>query len=104
MAEFDRKLKKFKVNRNFKESIEPEEILFDATKSNDLEDQKLEVPLKPRVFRIFFGLIVLCLAVMAVDAGFSQIVKGNIIRIWPSATACAAFRYSLLAALFMTGQ
>jgi len=77
MAEFDRKLKKFKVNRSFKESIEPEEILFDATKSNDLEDQKLEVPLKPRVFRIFFGLIVLCLTAMAVDAGFSQIVKGK---------------------------
>ena len=49
----NKKLDKFKIKTIFKETIEPEEILLDATKSSDMEGQIIEVRIRPKIFRVF---------------------------------------------------
>ncbi len=92
VEESKKEFKKFSITRSFKENIEPEEILIDAQKSKDFLEQKIEIPLRSKVFVIFFGLILLSLAALAARAGYFQISKnnsylslseGNSLRIYP---------------------
>jgi penicillin-binding protein 2 len=69
--------KEYKVKRIFKEAIEPEEILLDATKSSELENQRLEVQIKPRIFKAFFYLILAAFLVLVGYSAYLQIIKGS---------------------------
>jgi penicillin-binding protein 2 len=73
---FDKKLNKYRVRKIFKETIEPEEILLDASKPSDLEDQKIEVPIKPRTFQIFFGVVISLFLILVGQSAYLQIIKG----------------------------
>jgi len=77
LPEFKEKFKGLKIRKSFKENIDPEEILLDAEKPVDLQDQKLETPLRARVFVIFFGIIVIGLAALLFRAGYFQFFKYN---------------------------
>lgn len=68
--------KEYKVKRIFKEAIEPEEILLDATKSSKLENQRLEVHIKPGIFKTFFYLMLAVFLVLAGYSAYLQIIKG----------------------------
>ncbi len=70
-------LAKFRIKAIFKETIEPEEILLDATKSSDLEDQRIEVPIRPKTFRIFGGVILGVFLVLVGQAAYMQIGQGE---------------------------
>lgn len=92
LPEFKEKFKGFKIRRSFKENIDPEEILIDVQKPLDLQDQKLETPLRARVFVIFFGIIIIGLAVLLFRSGYLQFLKSedylklaqrNSVRIYP---------------------
>ena len=92
LPQFKEKFKGFKIRRSFKENIDPEEILIDTEKSLDLQDQKLETPLRARVFVIFFGIIIIGLAVLLFRSGYFQFLKSedylklaqrNSVRIYP---------------------
>lgn len=73
----NKKLTGLRIKTIFKESIEPEEILLDAAKSSDLEDQKIEVPIKPKTFRLF-GLCVLAVfLVLFGRSAYMQIWQGG---------------------------
>ena len=73
-------LKKYRIRRTFKESVEPEEIFLDEAKP-ELEGQKLEVPLKPAIFKVFFALIIFFLLVLAGQAFWLQVVRGKDLRV-----------------------
>ena len=77
LPNFKKELARLRLRRTFKESIEPEEILLDATKAPELEEQKIEVPIKPRTFKTFLGLIIGALLILAGQAAYLQIVKGS---------------------------
>lgn len=92
LPQFKEKFKGFKIRRSFKENIDPEEILIDTEKPLDLQDQKLETPLRARVFVIFFGIIIIGLAVLLFRSGYFQFLKSedylklaqrNSVRIYP---------------------
>ena len=70
-------LAKFKVKTIFKETIEPEEILLDATKSSDLDEQKIEVPIRPKIFRIFAGIILGVFLILTGQAAYMQIGRSD---------------------------
>ena len=70
-------LAKFKIRTIFKETIEPEEILLDATKSSDLDEQRIEVPIKPKIFRIFAGIILGVFLILISQAAYMQIGRGD---------------------------
>jgi penicillin-binding protein 2 len=78
LPEFKEKFKGFKIHQSFKENIEPEEILLDAQKSLDLQDQKLETPLRAKVFIVLFGIIVVSLAALLFRTGYFQIFKNEV--------------------------
>jgi len=67
----------FLVKKSFKENIEPEEVLLDAQKIIDFPEQKLETPLKARVFLLFFSIILFGLSALAVRAGYYQFFKNS---------------------------
>ncbi|TSC53845.1 MAG: penicillin-binding protein 2 [Parcubacteria group bacterium LiPW_39] len=69
--------REYKVKRIFKEAIEPEEILLDATKSSELENQRLEVHIKPGIFKAFFYLMLAVFLVLAGYSAYLQIIKGS---------------------------
>ncbi len=73
----NKKIGNLRVRKNQKESIEPEEILLDAAKSPDLENQKIEVPLAPRTFKIFFAVILTGFLILSGQSFYMQIVKGS---------------------------
>jgi penicillin-binding protein 2 len=78
LPQFKEKFRGFKIRRSFKENIDPEEILLDAEKQDILQDQKLETPLRARVFIIFFGIIILGMAILLFRAGYLQFFKNKI--------------------------
>ncbi len=78
LPELKKEFKKFKTRRSFKESIEPEEVLLDAQKHIEFHDQKLETPLKARVFIIFFGIIFIGLLALILRAGYFQLFKNDV--------------------------
>ncbi len=69
--------KGYKVKNFFKETIEPEEILLDATKSPELAEQRIEVPIKTKIFKTFFCLLAVVFLVLIGYSGYLQIVKGQ---------------------------
>ena len=69
-------LKKYRIRRSSKESVEPEEIFLDASKP-EFEGRKIEVPLRPGVFKIFFWALVSGLAVLFGQVFYLQIVRGE---------------------------
>ncbi len=94
LQSFKKEFKNFKIKKSFKENIEPEEVLLDAEKSSEFPDQKLEIPLKAKVFIIFFGIIILGLSILLVSGGDVQCFKSvdylnlserNSIRAYPIA-------------------
>ncbi len=72
--------KNYKIKRIFKEAIEPEEILLDAMKSPELENQRIEVPIRPKIFRSFFYSMIVIFAVLLFYSGYLEIVKGQYYR------------------------
>ena len=70
-------LAKLKIKTIFKETIEPEEILLDATKSSELDGQIIEVPIRPKIFRIFAGIIFVFFFILAGQAAYMQISQGG---------------------------
>ncbi len=76
----NKKLQDYRVKKNLKTSIEPEEILPDATKPPELEDRKIEVPIKPKTFRLFGILILAGFLILAGQTAYLQIVRGSTYR------------------------
>src|SRR3989338_7287906 len=76
-SNLNKALVKFRVKTIFKETIEPEEILLDATKSSDLDEQRIEVPIRPKIFRIFAGIIFGILFILTSQAAYMQISRGD---------------------------
>lgn len=72
----NKKLREYRVRKILKEAIEPEEILLDAAKAPELEDQKIEVPIRPKTFRLFLWLIVAVFLVLVGQSFYLQIIKG----------------------------
>jgi len=94
LSEFRKEFKGLRVRKSFKEDVEPEEILLDAQKSADFAEQKIETPLRARVFIIFFTVIILGLVLLAGRAGYLEILKNkdyaalaarNSLRVFPVA-------------------
>ena len=92
LPEIKEELKKYKVHRLFKENIEPEEILLDAQKTPEFHDQKIEIPLKDRIFTVFFWAILAGLLILITQTAYFQIFKNreyqalaqrNSLRIYP---------------------
>lgn len=78
VALWSMKLKKYFIKKRFRENIEAEEIFLDAEAIRSLEEKgKLEQPIKRSNFILFYGLIVGCLLVLFLRAGYLQIVKGD---------------------------
>lgn len=73
----NRALDKLKIKTIFKETIEPEEILLDATKSSSLADQRIEVPIKQKIFRLFSGIIFGAFLILFAQAAYMQIKEGG---------------------------
>lgn len=84
-------LKKYFIKKDFKEDIGPDEIILDAeaikgaeadegsfdfTQGGSLE-RKLEVPINPKIFVLFFGLIVLVFSVFLIRAAELELFKGK---------------------------
>lgn len=78
LPEFKEKFKGFRIHQTFKENIEPEEILLDAQKPPDFQDQKIETPLRAKVFIVFFGIIIIGLSILLFRAGYFQIFKNEV--------------------------
>ena len=76
-SNLNKALVKFRVKTIFKETIEPEEILLDATKSSDLDEQRIEVPIRPKIFRIFAGIIFGIFFILTSQAAYMQISRGD---------------------------
>lgn len=70
-------LKKYRVKNLFHNSIEPEEILMDAAKSGEFEDQRIEIPIEKKTFRAFYGIILAILIVLAGRAAWLQLAEGG---------------------------
>ena len=66
------------IQNRARESIEAEEIFLDAEAVRSLEDKgKLEQPIKRRNFFLFYALIIVCLLVLLLRAGYLEIAKGD---------------------------
>ncbi len=71
-------LKKYFVKNKAREDIEAEEIFLDAREIRSLEDKgKLEQPIRRRNFFLFYVLIVVCLLILFLRAGYLQVIKGE---------------------------
>ena len=73
----NKKFAKYRVRRIFKETVEPEEILLDATKAPVLEDQKIEVPIKRAIFQIFFSLFFVIIFLLTIKTAQLQLIQGE---------------------------
>lgn len=71
-----KKLRNWRVKKNLKTSIEPEEIFPDAAKPPELENQKIEVPIRPKAFRLFGIFIAVGFLILAGRTAYLQIIKG----------------------------
>lgn len=77
LPSFKKSLKKFIVKQAARESIEPEEVLLDAEKVSELQGQKIETPIKPKAFIVFFAIMLIAVFALAAQAGYFQIFKNN---------------------------
>ncbi|MDD5589893.1 MAG: penicillin-binding protein 2 [Candidatus Portnoybacteria bacterium] len=75
LSGFNKKFKGFRIRKSFKEDIEPEEVLVDAAKHLEFKEQKIEVPIRRNVFRLFFGVISAGLLVLVFETGYFQVFK-----------------------------
>lgn len=73
-------LSRLRIKTIFKETIEPEEILLDAIKPLDLEEQRIEVPIKQKIFRVFSGIILAVFLVLIGWAAYMQLIQGDAFR------------------------
>jgi len=71
------KFKNWRVPRTFKGSIEPEEVLLDAARVEELDGQKIEVPLTARIFKIFFWVITAVILLLAGWTFWLQFFQGH---------------------------
>jgi len=71
------KLARYRVKKTFKESIEAEEILLDATRSDQLGGQKIEVPISRNNFKFFLGIISLGFIIFSAQAAYLQIFRSD---------------------------
>ncbi|MBU2264934.1 penicillin-binding protein 2 [Patescibacteria group bacterium] len=76
-SKLNRALARLKIKTIFKESIEPEEIFLDATKSADFDDRKIEVPIKPQTFRIFSLVILAVFLILVGRVAYLQLWEGQ---------------------------
>lgn len=77
LSKLNKALARLRIKTIFKESIEPEEIFLDATRSADLEGRKIEVPIKPRTFRFFSLVILAALLLLFGRAAYLQLAQGQ---------------------------
>ena len=77
LPNLNKALAKLRIKTIFKETIEPEEILLDATKPSALEGQRIEVPIRPKIFKIFSGVILVAFLVLLVQTANMQIWQGD---------------------------
>ena len=70
-------LARYRVKKTFKENVEAEEILLDATRSAELEEQKIEVPISRNNFKIFSGIILGGFLIFAGQAAYLQLFRGD---------------------------
>lgn len=70
-------LTRYKVKKTFKENIEAEEILLDATRSDQLGGQKIEVPISRNNFKIFLIIIFVGFLIFSGQAAYLQLFKGD---------------------------
>jgi len=68
----------YKVKKSTKETIEPEEILLDATQAGEWGNQKIEVAIKPRIFKIFAALLLAGFLVLAGRSAYMQVWQGGV--------------------------
>ncbi len=76
-------LEKYSIKSSFKENIEPDEIVLDAEQAKNIEfgesplEKKLEVPINPKIFILFGGLIFFVFAIFFIQSFNLQILKGG---------------------------
>jgi len=70
-------LAKYRVRKTFKENVEAEEVLLDASKSSEFIEQKIEVPINRKNFKIFGGIIAFGFLIFIAQAVYLQIIKGS---------------------------
>ncbi len=70
-------LARYRVKKTFKENIEAEEILLDATQSAKLGEQKIEVPISRNNFKIFLGIILVGFLIFSGQAAYLQLFRGD---------------------------
>lgn len=71
-------LQNYRVKKNLKASIEPEEILSDATKPSELENQKIEVPIGHKTFYLFGVLVAIGFLILVGQAAYLQVIKTSL--------------------------
>ncbi len=79
---FSEKNKRYKVNRQLKEDIEPHEIFLDklARKKEEelgLSEQKLEVPLSEKITKFIFGIFLFIILALFAKTFHFQIIQGG---------------------------
>lgn len=73
---------RYYIKTKFKESVEPDEIIFEAEKSKagdfseSFLEKKLEVPISRKIFFVLFLIIAFCFSVFCVKAFDLQILNG----------------------------
>jgi len=70
-------MKVYKIKKSLKETIEPEDILLDAARSEELENQKIEVAIRPKNFKIFAVLLLVGFLILTGRAAYMQIWQGG---------------------------
>jgi len=70
-------LAKYRVRKTFKENVEAEEILLDASKSSEFIEQKIEVPINRKNFKIFGSIIAFGFLIFIAQTVYLQIIKGS---------------------------
>src|SRR3989339_414494 len=73
----DKTFTRYRVKKTFKENIEAEEILLDATRSDKLGEQKIEVPISRNNFKIFLGIILGGFLIFSGQAAYLQLFRGD---------------------------
>jgi penicillin-binding protein 2 len=70
-------LAKYRVRKTFKENVEAEEVLLDASKSSEFIEQKIEVPINRKNFKIFGSIIAFGFLIFIAQTVYLQIIKGS---------------------------
>lgn len=68
---------RYKVKTQFKEELEPEEILLDSKEKQEKEKGRLELPIKPSVFSVIFLFLLFFFFVLLVRVFFLTTIEGE---------------------------